>query len=136
MPKLNCVNVKVITFLSLIFMMHHKQLFKIIKKYIAFIAMIFSLIRSRRQLHDAFPEGGLVIGNCYFFIHFPCIHLFSFMAKMLVYVKKFWNFVLVDFWYFVDNDEAHSSLYHLIAADITNINQMEDKLIKAGLNLR
>ena len=20
--------------------------------------------RSRRQLHDAFPEGGLVIGNC------------------------------------------------------------------------
>eukprot|EP00795_Rhopilema_esculentum_P009115 gene9115-16774_t len=52
-------------------------------------------IKSRRQLHDAFPEGGLVI----------------------------------------ENDEAHSSLYHLIAADITNVAQMEDKLLKAGLNL-
>ena len=40
------------------------------------------------------------------------------------------------FFYDLENDEAHSSLYHLIAADITNIAQMEDKLLKAGLNLR
>eukprot|EP00794_Sanderia_malayensis_P004169 gene4169-4723_t len=51
-------------------------------------------IKSRRQLHDAFPEGGLVI----------------------------------------ENDEASSNLYHLIAADITQIHQLEDKLLKAGLN--
>lgn len=53
-------------------------------------------IKSRRQLHDAFPEGGLVI----------------------------------------ENEEAHSSLYHLIAADITQIKQLEDKLLRAGLKPR
>lgn len=36
----------------------------------------------------------------------------------------------------LENEEAHSSLYHLIAADITQIKQLEDKLLRAGLKPR